>query len=118
MNKCNYNLEGLSNDLEELSNTKNMYSTDKTYIGTWIDGKPLYRKVMCNLAFKNGTTTQHPHLIENVDHIHIAEKYIGSGVFQHPEVKTISVDKTNVNIECGNWYSNMTVILHYTKTTD
>ena len=41
-----------------LGNVKNgdNYSTNETVIGTWIDGKPLYRKVFKNIAVPSGSS--------------------------------------------------------------
>lgn len=39
---------------------KNVYSTSETRVGTWIDGKPLYRKVI------SGTTTGETNNILNI----------------------------------------------------
>ena len=40
----NSNGEGVT--LDEFLNTLDVYSTEEQIIGTWIDGKPLYRKVL------------------------------------------------------------------------
>lgn len=49
---------------------KNVYSTSETRIGTWIDGKPIYRKIYNNV---NITTS-------NTDLINISSLGIGSVV--------------------------------------
>lgn len=38
------------NESGEMSSAENLYSTDETRIGTWIDGKPLYRRVIENIG--------------------------------------------------------------------
>ena len=47
MAQIKYNLGDLGTD---------KYSTDEQVIGTWIDGKPLYRKVFKNVAVPSGST--------------------------------------------------------------
>lgn len=43
----------------EPSPAEDIYSTEETRIGTWIDGKPLYRKVYIgNVTFVKGSETQ------------------------------------------------------------
>ena len=63
----------------KLSTIKNQeYSTEEQVIGTWIDGKPIYRKVM---SLQSSTAGEH--LISfsdlNADFITIEDFYIKSG---------------------------------------
>lgn len=62
------------NDLpqvEESEGGKEMvnYSTEEQIIGTWIDGRDLYRKVLLTGGLKNNDTTYVPYNIENLDRI-------------------------------------------------
>lgn len=43
----NENADIIDNELANL-NKSNIYSTTETKVGTWIDGKPIYRKVIYN----------------------------------------------------------------------
>lgn len=45
----------------------NDYSTDEQIIGTWIDGKPLYQKVVDCGKGPNATTKNVPHEVSNMD---------------------------------------------------
>lgn len=45
----------------------NVYSTDETVVGKWIDGKPIYRKVFEIGSLPNDTTISIPHGIKNLD---------------------------------------------------
>ena len=38
-------------NLGNVNNNGNNYSTDEQVIGTWIDGKPIYRKVVSNVVY-------------------------------------------------------------------
>ena len=40
--------------------TENVYSTEETRIGTWIDGKSLYRRVLCDICPNADTWTAFP----------------------------------------------------------
>ena len=45
---------------------KEVYSTDETVIGTWIDGKPIYRKVIDFGALPNANTKSVAHNINDI----------------------------------------------------
>lgn len=46
-----------------------VYSTEEQVIGVWIDGKPLYRKVIDLGVLPNTDTVMIPHNIDNLDRI-------------------------------------------------
>lgn len=46
---------------------KNIYSFDEHVIGTWVDGRPLYRKIVVCGALPNSAEKKTPHLISNLD---------------------------------------------------
>lgn len=101
------------------------YSTDETVIGTWIDDKPIYRKV-----FQISDTNQTINFNPNVNHetiVYNQLNYTNSEIYQN--VTTLFSDNilgecyitpTECNIENTNAIpmTNITVILEYTKTTD
>lgn len=45
------------------------YSTTEQVIGTWIDGKPLYRKVIQLTTLPNNTTKTFAHSISNLEFV-------------------------------------------------
>ena len=110
---------------------ENEYSTAEQRIGTWIDGKPLYRKVVSQIGFSNGITSVE-HNISNVDMIWIENAFMTAyGQTQmlplylynsatETDPVSAKVDKTNFQIITNSGWGNWTVyaILHYTKTTD
>lgn len=57
------NLVGAINEVYQ----NNVYSTDETVVGKWIDGKPIYRKVFEIGSLPNDTTISIPHGIKNLD---------------------------------------------------
>jgi hypothetical protein len=114
-------------------NSSNIYSTEETLIGTWIDGKPLYRKVVNygNLNDVKGTKSVE-HGISDIDTI-TDIKTIGyelAYAFNIPFAPSnhmfagityaVRVDKTNIYIYVSDDRSVDTAIvtLEYTKTTD
>ena len=64
------------------------FSTSETVIGTWIDGKPLYRKVVA-VDFPTNTTPiiNYPHGISNISYV-------------------VSVNLIWWDIEDARWYNN------------
>lgn len=115
-------------------NKLNTYSTEEQIIGTWINGKPLYRKVVSG---KFGTITDD---VESTLEIPIAnadfvltkyfwvdrpnEKYINQGpVSGTIDYSYTSFSSTQAVIRFkskASWVSdkNIYVIVEYTKTTD
>ena len=110
-----------------LGNVKsgNNYSTDEQVVGTWINGKPLYRKVVVIDNPSNGMTFS----IDNIDEpINVSWKQ----VFQSQKIHfsygdnvgtycliSFNLASKNFEISIGNGFSGkMVAILEYTKTTN
>ena len=101
------------------------YSTSETQIGTWIDGKPLYRKVINFGAMPNNTTSYKAHGISNIGLCFI--KGTTNDYYQIP-FRNISNNNSittwhnskNVFIQTNFDGSevNATLVMEYTKTTD
>ena len=109
------------------------YSTEEQQVGTWVTGKPLYRKVFQYANMPNNTTAVYAHNISNMD---IVVRYTccwwdsNDGRFlmsPRDDSSTIkircSINKTNIVFEAigTNWSTrtnNVNVIVEYTKTTD
>ena len=127
------------NHIKEVANT---YSTNEQIIGKWIDGKPIYRKVIDLGVLPNAGTVNIPHNIDNLDRI-ISMRGMAKSPRQNLLLPfpygvgkdgfnsdgTLKVNSVPINIyeQQGNIVvytlsdrSNMTgyVILEYIKTTD
>lgn len=102
-----------------------VYSTEETRIGTWIDGKPIYRKVFSGTSGANETSTQFG-TVENLSEV--VHMY---GKIHHTYINGyVSIPESNAELQqigyvlyiyIGNIaLSNQpfTVIAEYTKTTD
>lgn len=111
------------------------YSTSETKIGTWIDGKPLYRKVFQTYAATQVNTVMSVGSISNmnVDTIcnmkgYIYEPTLGlcmnaNFIYSTTEFGCLFVKKSTneiLNMVTNTAYLGnvMNVILEYTKTTD
>ena len=107
------------------------YSTTEQVIGTWIDGKPIYRKTF-NLTTTSGNTYIDKSLISNV--LEYIVRIYGTTKQPSGNISCIpyfveNQDRTNIfysksseriQITCGNSYGfgEAKIILEYTKTTD
>ena len=113
-----------------------IYSETETRIGTWIDGKPLYRKIYSGFTLPNNSST----VIDSSLNMNYIDKLIslyGSVLRSdglccpimyvnrsNPNVCiSPGIDSTNFSIGTGNTnpartYSNGIAVVEYTKTTD
>ena len=131
---CNY-VNGAIDAVDAKVNRNSTYSTTEQVVGTWIDGKPIYRKVLNNflmpeLSVISGTVTvTSPHGIANIDtpiSVRGWITYSGNNL-QFPIISSggniTSIhyfDDTNIAFRSSEYWSNryITVIVEYTKTTD
>lgn len=123
------------NQLDDKLNNNTVYSYDETLIGTWIDGKPLYRKMINFGTLPNNDAKLYPIDNDKIKHCHInvAESFmyqtsmgIYSDTFSFNEIfyigsvgyiansKSIRISTINAN---ASRYS-VCVCIEYTKTTD
>jgi len=126
-------LGGMPDVLANKFSKSDLYSTDEKMIGRWIDGKPLYQKVVNTGALPSVATTKIvPHGINNIETVVSVEGITKNTNGTHTPLvwastsafsDTISTncDSTNVNINVGKdrsaWTSSY-VTIQYTKTTD
>ena len=119
----------LQQEINDSFKENNIYSTDETIIGTWMN-KPLYRKVINANMKCNGALT---HGIVNLDLItdlKIIFKQTNDNFVILPKNTvdkeyTIGVDKCTssiIQLSCGSYFANnqnydFTFILEYIKTT-
>jgi hypothetical protein len=111
----------------------NVYSTTETRIGTWIDGKPLYRKVINagTPSISSGGTISIAHNISNIGILKSVEATLVANNYtnQYPipyisgsrNTSISNVTTTNVIIQSTSesWSGHtLYIILEYTKTTD
>ena len=106
---------------------KNIYSTSETRIGKWIDGKPLYRKVLTLETLNNNGETR-----ANYDSSYLIKKF---EIFVSSSSITFTLPLAGSNyINCFNEkqnhyisvqtssdrtaFTDNYVIIEYTKTTD
>jgi hypothetical protein len=121
--------EAYSNNTFASKNIEN-YSTTETKVGTWIDDKPLYRKVI-SFALQNSSVHLIQHNISNVDIIFIKDFFgwkPSSGISRtldytyNTDTNYAQVNKTVFQYLITNKQDPGDAIgyaiLEYTKTTD
>ena len=129
------NDNGVYEEFINADNVKNDYSLRETKIGTWIDGKPLYRKVVTGTfgAVTQDTESTLEIKIPNANFVLIKDLWLdrrinNSAINQGQNADVIYLGYTSVtSAECTirirtkqNWASNAPAyaIIEYTKTTD
>ena len=124
MAQIKYNLGDLGTEV---------YSTNETVIGTWINGKPIYRKVIDFGALPNKTIKSVAHNITNLDTITklygVANRDSDKTYLPLPSANSSSIANNlylyifgnNVNVDTGSNATSLNrayIIIEYTKTTD
>lgn len=123
------NLNKIENELESLD-TSNTYSTTETAVGTWTDGKTIYRKVITHTTALPSGNTNIAHGITNLGMItnFRANYYTASGnvrsdqyVSNNYYVFVNGINDTNVTINVSASYNNSftktIIVLEYIKST-
>lgn len=114
-------------------NDKFNYTQEEQRIGTWIDGKPIYRKVVVYTGAKSNYLTV-PHGISNFETVINITGKVGCRILHtaYSSNGTLNtnnffafiylVDTTNIEISLSNFFAEqrdpLIFILEYTKTTD
>ena len=123
-NAFEYGIENLITKCEEQS-----YSTTEVKTNmTWIDGKPIYRKVFSLTSPPSTTDVSTAHGISNLDKVvkSFGQFYDGGNYNPIPWTASASnfkcyyyVTSTNIALHFDYWFSrDVIIILEYTKTTD
>lgn len=104
----------------------NVYSTDEVKTNkTWIDGKPIYRKVF-NITSGMSTSFQIEHGISNLDYVELKGNIFSSSTSNSPIYYYSSTDYfrlfrdgnyIKIRYGSGNTVSRIVVILEYTKSS-
>ena len=125
------NVDGVEFLDVEKANAQQNYSTTEQVIGTWIDGKPLYRKTINFGVLPNNTTKDVNHSISNLERVialygttdngttHLTIPYIATIGLNYSI--TLNCNKTSVTAVTGSdrtAYTNTYIVIEYTKTTD
>ena len=122
----NSDVESTLNELKQKTEEGLIFSTTETRIGTWIDGKPLYRKVIESYITISPGANVIPHNVVNLfECTDLKYRFIyGNQSFYHwnNDVRDVYVDDTNIVIKSGNvsaaGFTKTVCTIEYTKTTD
>ena len=116
----------VNENYDEVVPLKN-YSTTEKVVGTWIDDKPIYRKILTNVTISLTNDAQDiPHGISNFSDLvdlKIKAKYgsttydlLSSGYIVKVTGTNIIISKMTQGINLNSYV--MTIIIEYTKTTN
>lgn len=109
------------------------YSLEEQVIGTWIDGRPLYQKVVTGTVTSIGTWKNINHGIDNIDYCqsfgilqytsnNVVTNLCLGGYAANNHYSSLEVGPTSVGIMIANngafSGASLYIILQYTKTTD
>lgn len=110
------------------------YSTEERRVGTWIDGKPLYRKVINVTNPVKGTTTSIASGVSNIEFAYFENAFIykSDDGSCRPIMLADSLEPTSTRIIVQvaptglayylgtnfQYFTNLYMIINYTKTTD
>lgn len=105
------------------------YSTDEIRIGTWLDGKPLYRKVINFGTLPNSNVKSVIHEIQNLKRIVKLEGFAGSSITKggitlpHATSSPTALfasdtDVSVLTVDDKSAYTEAYIYITYTKTTD
>ncbi len=99
------------------------YSTEEKIVGKWIDGKPIYEKVIINNITWSGDSQQNvQHGIFDLDKIITWQTIIGNYSLPYAGEKTYQLYYNETNLvykNNANWNNyELKTIIQYTKTTD
>ena len=119
----------MGRELNEKIDTLEIYSTEEVVIGKWIDGKPLYRKVLSSTTISDSNVDIT--LPSNIDFMSTDKVEIKSGGFSffsdrytnaNDLIQIFKFNATTLRVVLGSaWKSNFIsaiIVIEYTKTTD
>lgn len=130
-NMSHITVTGIRDRVSDAEKNFNKYSTTEEVVGTWIDGKPIYRKTFNNISV---TSSEYSVIsiatgltIDNL--INISGYLVNNGRWivtlnsidiQYANMARVSYDKQTSSLELitQNWTGTATVTIEYTKTTD
>ena len=118
--------DNVLNNVKDYVDSSNSYSTEEIKTGgTWIDGKPIYRKVVNVGTLPDKTSKNVQHNIQNLDKVLEIKLVANDGIssivcnFGGKEMG-VYIDAANVIITSGDNFTGYSgyAIIEYTKTTD
>ena len=120
-------LVGAINENNSQITTLNTYSSTEQVVGTWTDGKPIYRKIYfgTNVSVSTSNTTISSNFIQNKDNIISMSSIVELGNYPYlgntinwNTLLSPNGDLIMVAFETNRTFNKVNVIVEYTKTTD
>ena len=130
-NTSHITVTGIRDRVSDAEKNFNKYSTTEEVIGTWYDGKPIYRKTFNNISVTSSEYSVIPiatgltidNLINTSGYLVNNGRWVvtlNSVDIQYANMVRVSYDKQTSSLELAaqNWTGTATVTIEYTKTTD
>ena len=123
----------IENNIISATDSSNIYTETERLVGSWIDGKPIYKKTVRYGYCPNNATESRPHGISNIDKIVKFDAFgwsdINNSLYPIPFVQRsnvniqiqFSIGRVNIDIATGTDIFTtlyIYVTMYYTKTTD
>lgn len=130
LNRVQTNVENEINRVETKINNAIIYSTTEKVIGNWINGKPIYRKVVDLGDAPNNTLSTISHGISNIESIVNLYGYISDGSSYLPIPNVVASSGARLQLSANknaiflgsstdrSSFKECYAIIEYTKTTD
>lgn len=130
-NMSHIKVTGIRDKVPDAEKNFNKYSTTEEVVGTWIDGKPIYRKTFDNISVPSSEYSAIPIAtgltIDNL--INISGYLINGGRWivtlnsadtKFATIARVAYDRqtSTLQLVAQNWAGTATVTIEYTKTTD
>jgi hypothetical protein len=114
------------------NNSLQQYSTDEIVIGTWTDGKPIYRKVLTGTTLSNGSNSAYIPIGTTIDSLVRLDEYMYANQSDWCYIHIIPSDVTSCGISYDRQYvlayvnsslssgfnQPLKIIIEYTKASD
>ena len=130
-NTSHITVTGIRDRVSDAEKNFNKYSTTEEVVGTWYDGKPIYRKTFNNISVTSSEYSVIPiatgltidNLINTSGYLVNNGRWVvtlNSVDIQYANMVRVSYDKQTSSLELAaqNWTGTATVTIEYTKTTD
>lgn len=130
-NMSHITVTGIRDKVSDAEKNFNKYSTTEEVVGTWIDGKPIYRKTFDNISVTSSEYSVVPiatgltidNLINISGYLVVNGRWIitlNAADVQYANMARVAYDRqtSELQLVAQNWEGTATVTIEYTKTTD
>lgn len=103
-------LSNFASEISSIVGGSHTYSTDEQEVGTWIDGSPVYEKVVDLGALPNNTTKNVAHNISNLGRVIQAELSADNGA-NWITIPYATTNSTDLRYQLGFWITDTNIAI-------